>query len=85
MEVLGYTISVDATALSASVFYIGGVAGNHPTSSPASFTLIPGSKSFGSTDISFSFLIILHGTLAYDLALEPQVTGAGTSTLTVAP
>jgi len=82
--VLGYTITVDATALIASVFYIGSVAGNHPTSSPASFTLIR-SKSFGSTDISFSFLIILNGTLDYDPALEPQVTGAGTSTLTIVP
>ena len=84
LTLVGYEIIIDATALVASTFSLGGI-GPLLTASPDTVTMLPGSKSFSSTDITFDYEVEEGGLLNYDTLLDGDLSGRGTSELTVAP
>jgi cysteine-rich repeat protein len=87
LTVTGLALIVDATRLSTLRFGIlTGHAGVRLTASPAVMRLLPGDYTFNSPNTSnsgFSFTFMMDGTVTFDAALDPYVSGRGTATLTV--
>jgi hypothetical protein len=77
-------VILDATNLTAVDFMIISY-GVFPTTSQVSAYFLPGNRRFRSTDIDFDFQILPTGVVDYDPALDAQLTGRGTSTLTILP
>ena len=82
LTVLGFTITIDTTALSPQGTKIFGI-GPFDWDTPTEFTLIPGPYSLQVSNNSFIFHVTASGTVDYDPALEGFLDGAGTDTLTV--
>ena len=84
LTLVGYSIGFDATALVAAEFFLKG-SPIFSTASVQSLVMLPGIKSFVSTDVLFDFEVQEEGLLEYDTLLDPILTGRGTDTLTVTP
>ena len=84
LTLVGYSVGIDATAMTPGTFAIGGVG---VFSTPAFHTVImlPGIKSFSSADAVFDFEVEEDGLLEYDVSLDVILSGRGTNTLTVTP
>ena len=84
LTLVGYSIGFDATALVAAEFFLKG-SPIFSTASVQSLVMLPGIKSFVSTDVLFDFEVQEEGLLEYDTLLDAILTGRGTDTLTVTP
>jgi hypothetical protein len=89
LEVKGYTITVDATALSLGLFAVQdastGWGVQHANDKAQAFTGIPGSYQFGSLHgPSLPFKIAIDGTIDYPAGpMDSYLAGRGTTTLCV--
>ncbi len=90
LEVIGYDIFIDATALgpgSLRIFNIYGDPARDPTVVHRMRLIPTPSYSFLFRDptetCSFQFFVLIDGTLDYDPSLDSCVSGRGTNTLTV--
>ncbi len=83
LTLVGYSVDIDATAMSAGGFSIGGIGGFSSTT-VQSFTSLPGTKSIeeGSEGVHF-FEVTEADTIGYEAAKEPFFDGSGTSQLTL--
>jgi Tol biopolymer transport system component/uncharacterized protein YcbK (DUF882 family) len=87
LVVHGVAITVEATALSAPIFAIGGV-GAYPTTGPVALRLLPNIDAphfygFGASDGQVRFGVTEAGMVDYPPTLEGMLTGKGTATLVV--
>lgn len=82
LTVHGYPITVDARQLTTARFIINRVIGQHDTSVPHTFRLIPGPHQFVRGDVEFTFTVTTAGTVDYSTALT-YLSGKGSSTLVV--
>jgi Concanavalin A-like lectin/glucanases superfamily len=85
--VRGAAVRVDAAALSAPSFVLGGLAGNHPTSVELAATLLPGIHPVqywtGAGWAMSTFTITPGGTIDYDVSLDLIFAGRGSTRLIV--
>jgi hypothetical protein len=84
LTLVGYEIVIDATALVASTFSLGGI-GPLSTASPNTVVMLPGGKTFSSTDVTFAYEVEEDGLLDFDPSLDGILTERGTNALTVIP
>jgi len=84
LTLVGYEIVIDATALVASTFSLGGI-GPLSTASPNTVIMLPGGKTFSSTDVTFAYEVEEDGLLDFDPSLDGILTERGTNALTVIP
>ena len=85
LTLVGFPIDIDATAMTAGSFSLGGVGG-FPSATVATFTLLPGVKSVqeGSGGVhEFELTVTETGVVTYAAAKEPFLDGLGTSQLTL--
>ena len=81
LTVTGFTISVDATALTSPSFGVNGVLSG-PTSVITNFVLVPGLYTFIS-GFQVQFEVLGDGTIDYETFLDDVLLGRGTNTLVV--
>ena len=84
LTLVGYSIGIDATALTSGSFSIGGI-GSFSTTAFHSVIMLPGIKSFSSAEAIFDFEVEDDGLLEYDMSLDAVLSGRGTNTLNVTP
>jgi hypothetical protein len=84
LTLVGYAINIDATALVATEFFLSG-SPSFSTAAVQGLVMLPGIKSFVSTDGLFDFEVQEDGLLEYDTLLDTILTGRGTNLLTVTP
>jgi hypothetical protein len=89
LNLLGAPITIDATALGAEQFSIGGV-GTFQTSTTQPLQLLPNidalhAYSFASFVFNFAFVVTVAGTVDYNSLLDSQLSGRGTALLAVVP
>ena len=85
LTLVGYSVTIDATALVASMFALDGI-GSLSTDVVQTLTTLPGSKGFSSTDVEFDFEVQEeNGLLDYEASLDAILFGRGTNILTVTP
>ena len=83
LTLVGYDVTIDATALTPPNFFIGGIGG-FPSATVATLTFLPGVKNVqdGSGEKHF-FEVTEAGTVGYEAAKEPFFDGSGTAQLTL--
>ena len=84
LTLVGYDVIIDATALVAAVFSLGGI-GSFSTTVVHTVTTLPGTKGFSSTDIAFDYEVRENGLLDYEASLDGNLSGRDTNILTVTP
>ncbi len=84
LTLVGYSIGIDATALTSGSFSIGGVD-VFPTTALHTLIMLPGIKSLSSAEATFDFEVEEDGLLEYEVSLDAILSGRGTNTLTVTP
>ena len=86
LVVNGAAITIDATALSSATWKVVGIVGNVSTATPETLRLLTGDYLFGDNSVvetGVGFTVSADGRMTYAAPLEPILSGAGTSTLTV--
>ena len=83
LTLVGYSVDIDATAMTAGLFSIGGI-GVFTTDTVRTLTSLPGVKSIqeGSGGVHL-FEVTEADTIGYEAAKEPFFDGSGTSQLTL--
>ena len=83
LTLVGYDVIIDATVLTASTYFIGGIGG-FSSSTVKTFTLLPGGKSIqDGSGGTHAFQVTLTGLVTYAVEKEPFFDGLNTSQLTL--
>jgi hypothetical protein len=86
LTIHGATITLDATGLSVSFVYAAGNSVVVPNTGTVQFTDLPGTYNLfdpRSADTILHFTLLANNTVSYDPALEGNLTGNSTPTLTI--
>jgi hypothetical protein len=85
LTLVGFSVDIDATAMTAGSFFIGGIGG-FPSATVHTFTFLPGTKSVQESSggvHEFEVEITATGVISYAATKEPFLDGLGTSQLTL--
>ena len=85
LTVVGYSVTIDATVLTAPTYFIGGIGG-FPSATVGTFTFLPGGKDIQDDTGpggNHAFQVTETGLITYAAEKEPFFDGLNTSQLTV--